>query len=247
MKEGKDFIFGLRPVIEAIKSGKEIERLLIQSGLKGALSGELMGLIKEFGIPFQYVPIDKLNRLTFKNHQGLICFISPITYYTIEQVLPSVFERGESPLIVLLDRITDVRNFGAIARAAECAGAHAIVISTHGAAAVNADAVKTSAGALHKIPVCRTDKILSTIDYLKECGLQVVSCLETGKQIYYEADLSLPTVIVVGSEESGISAEILRKSDVLVKIPVFGEIASLNVSVALGVVIYEAVRQRSLN
>jgi 23S rRNA (guanosine2251-2'-O)-methyltransferase len=231
-------------VIEAINSGKEIDKVFIQDHLRNELANELRKLVIDNKIPYQFVPIEKLNRLTQKNHQGVVAYISVVTYYKTDDILPLVFEKGKTPLFLILDRITDVRNFGAIARSAECAGVDAIIIPSRGAAQVNGDAVKTSAGALHKIPVCREDNLKMVIDYLKESGLQVVSCTEKTDDYYYDIDLTQPTVIIMGSEEDGISGEYIKRSDFKAKIPLMGEIGSLNVSVAAGVILYEAVRQR---
>lgn len=247
-KENKNILlFGIRPVIEAALAGKEIDKILIQTGLSGELMGELKKIIHEFNLPFQYVPAEKLNRLTGKNHQGVITYLSLVTYQNIENILPSVFEEGKIPLILILDRITDVRNFGAIARSAECAGVTAIIIPSKGAAQINGDAIKTSAGALHKIPVCRSENLKETIEFLKNSGLQIIACTEKAPLLYHKADFSLPSVIIVGSEEDGVSEEYLKRSDVKVKIPLLGEIESLNVSVSAGIVLYEAVRQRIKN
>lgn len=240
----EDFIFGTRAVIEAIRSGKEINKIMVQKGLSNELFAELKNEIKGLDIPFQFVPIEKLNRLTRKNHQGIIGFISPAHYHKIESVLPGIFEQGLTPLILLLDRITDVRNFGAIARSAECMGVHAIVVPARGGALVTSDAIKTSAGALHRIPVCREENLKHTIHFLSASGLQIVSCTEKSDQLIYELDLSTPTAIILGSEEDGISSEYLKLSDHRAKIPMSGEIASLNVSVASGIILYEIVRQR---
>jgi len=243
-RESNQLIFGIRAVIEAIKSGKEIESLYIQRGLSGGLITELKTLLHEYGITAQQVPIEKLDRLTPKNHQGAVAFISPIIYQKIENIIPEVFERGETPLVLVLDSITDVRNMGAIARTAECAGVHAIVIPAKGSAQINPDAVKTSAGALYKIPVCRHDNFLQTVRFLQESGLQLVCCTEKTNDFIYKPDYTAPTAIVMGSEEDGVRNEIIRIADHLAKIPMFGEIESLNVSVATGVILYEAVRQR---
>lgn len=239
-------LFGMRPIIEAINAGKEIDKIFIQTGLTGELWFELRKLIQQRSIPSQHVPPEKLNRLTGKNHQGVIAYVSLVTYQSIENILPFVFEQGKIPLILVLDRITDVRNFGAIARSAECAGVDAIVIPSRGAAQVNGDAVKTSAGALHQIPICRSENLKQTLDFLKNSGLQLVACTEKAGKKHFEADFSFPTAIILGSEEDGISDEYLKRADVKVKIPLFGKIESLNVSVATGVVLYEAVRQRNL-
>lgn len=240
-----NLIYGIRPVMEAIHSGKDIDKLFIQNGLKGELFFELWKEVKERKIPFQYVPPEKLNRLTNNNHQGIVAFLSFVTYQRLDDILPEVFESGKVPLVIVLDRITDVRNLGAIARTAECAGADAIVVPEKGSAQMNADAVKTSAGALHHIPVCREPNLKFTLDVLKEYGFQVVAATEKADKLYYSADYSLPTALLLGSEEDGISHEYLKKADLQVKIPLLGEIASLNVSVAAGILLYEVVKQRS--
>ncbi len=246
-REEENLLFGLRPIIEAIKAGKEIDRLFVQTGLKNELFSELMGLLKLHEIPFQYVPLEKLNRITNKNHQGVVGYLSSITYQKIKKLLPLIFEKGKIPLILILDRITDVRNFGAIARTAECSGVDAIIISKKGSAQINADAIKTSAGALHKIPVCREVDLKVAIDYLRESGLQVIACTEKTTELYSQQDYTLPVAIILGSEEDGVSSEYLNLSDAHAKIPLMGNIGSLNVSVAAGVILYEAVRQRMAN
>lgn len=242
------YVFGIRAVIEAVNSGKELDKLFIQKGLRGELFFELNQLIKKLEIPFQFVPPEKLNRLSLnKNHQGVIAILSTITYQHIDNILPTIFETGKTPLLLLLDRITDVRNFGAICRTAECSGVDAVIIPSRGAAQINADAIKTSAGALHKIPVCREDNLKATLEFLKESGLQIVSCTEKADSFYYQIDYTLPTVIIMGSEEDGISGEYLKRSDVKAKIPLMGEIGSLNVSVATGIILFEAIKQRLNN
>lgn len=245
VRESNQMIFGIRAVIEAIRSGKEIESLYLQRGLGGALIAELKALLGEYDIVAQQVPIEKLNRLTMKNHQGAVAYISPIVYQKIENIIPEIFEKGEVPLILVLDSITDVRNMGAIARTAECAGVHALVIPARGSAQINPDAVKTSAGALYKIPVCRHDNFMQTVRFLQESGLQLVCCTEKTNDSLYDHDYTVPTAIVMGSEDEGIRNDIIRISDKLAKIPMFGEIESLNVSVSTGVIVYEAVRQRT--
>lgn len=240
-----ELIFGVRPVIEAIKSGKEIDKLFLQNGLtSGDQIHELKSLLKQHNIQFQYVPIEKLNRLTRKNHQGVACFISQINYYSIEDVLPAIFESGKVPLLLILDRVTDVRNFGAIARTVYVSGADAIIIPSRGGAQVNADAIKTSAGALHKLQVCRQHNLKDTIDFLKASGVQVVACTEKTNKMYYDIDFTIPTAIIMGSEEDGISPEYIKRSDAAVAIPMSGDLGSLNVSVAAGIILYEAVKQR---
>jgi 23S rRNA (guanosine2251-2'-O)-methyltransferase len=242
MKE--EFIFGTRAVLEAIRSGKNVDKVLIRNGLSNDLFGELYQMIKDYRIPFQYVPVEKLDRITRKNHQGIIALLSPIDFYRIEDILPSVFEKGEDPLILILDQITDVRNFGAIVRSCECAGVHAVVIPEKGAARIGEDAMKTSAGALNFIPVCRTVNLNVLADYLHDAGLSIIAATEKAENVYTAANMKGPLAVIVGSEESGISPSLLRKADQLVKIPVLGKIGSLNVSVAASLVLYEAIRQR---
>ena len=244
MKQDKDFIFGIRAVIEAIKAGKQIDKLMIKSGLKGELFFELIEMVKDLQIPFQYVPNERINRVTMKNHQGVLAFISPIEFQNIENILPSIFESGKTPLIVILDKVTDVRNFGAVTRTAECANVDAIIIPEKGSAQISGDAVKTSAGALHKIPVCRVKSLSRTIKYLQESGIQVVAATEKATDFYYKVDFSIPTAILMGAEDRGVAFEYLKVADQMVKIPILGEIESLNVSVAASILIYEAVKQR---
>jgi len=239
------FVFGIRAIIEAITSGKEVETLYIQRGLTGDLYQELKKVVAEYEISAQYVPVEKLDRMTPKNHQGAVAVISPITYHKIENIIPEIYEKGEVPLILVLDSVTDVRNMGAIARTAECAGVHAIVVPGKGSAQINADAVKTSAGALYKIPVCRHDNFVQTVKFLQESGLQIVCCTEKTNDYIYKPDYTAPTAIVMGSEDEGIRNELIRTADYLAKIPMFGEIESLNVSVSAGVILYEAIRQRT--
>jgi 23S rRNA (guanosine2251-2'-O)-methyltransferase len=245
-REEESLIFGLRPVIEAIHAGKEIDKLYVQTGLKGDLNGELMTLLREREIAFQFVPLEKLNQITKKNHQGVVGYISVITYQKIADILPPMLLANKNPLLLILDRITDVRNFGAIIRTAECAGVNAIIIPDAGSARINADALKTSAGALHKIPICRENNLKQTIDYLKENGVQIISCTEKANDYYYQVDFTESAAIIMGSEENGISNELIQKSDAKVKIPMMGKISSLNVSVAAGVILFEAVSQRML-
>lgn len=244
VRESNQLVFGIRAVIEAIRSGKEIEALYLQRGVSGGLMNELKELIGKYQIITQQVPVEKLNRLTPKNHQGAVAFISPIVYQKIEDIIPQLFETGKVPLILVLDSVTDVRNMGAIARTAECAGVHALVIPSKGSAQINPDAIKTSAGALYKIPVCRHDNFLQAVKFLQESGLQLVCCTEKTKDDIYVPDYTVPTAIVMGSEEDGVRTEIIRISDYLAKIPMYGEIESLNVSVATGIILYETIRQR---
>jgi len=242
--EEKNYIFGIRAIIEAVNAGKTIDKLFIQKGLHNDLFAELWKLVRLKRINYKHVPLEKINRLTRKNHQGVFAFISPIDFHNIEDVVPSLYEQGKTPLILVLDRITDVRNFGAIARTAECAGVDAIIIPEQNAAAINADAIKTSAGALHKITVCRTWNLKLALQFMKESGIQLVGCTEKTQDMMYKPDYTPPTAIILGSEEDGVSPEFLKMCDARAKIPLAGKIASLNVSVATGVILYEAIRQR---
>lgn len=240
----ENLIFGTRAVIEAVAAGKEIDKIILQKGLSNQLFSELRKAIQGLDIPIQFVPPEKLGRLTTKNHQGVVAFLAQVTYYEVDDMLTQVFEKGKTPLVLILDRITDVRNFGAIARSADCAGVDFIVIPSRGAAQINADAVKTSAGALNRMPVCRVENLKNTIEFFKESGLQIIACHEKTESYHYNADLTKPTAIIMGSEENGISNEYLKRSDMQVKIPMLGNIASLNVSVATGIILFEAVKQR---
>ncbi len=243
-KNTDDFIFGIRAIIEAINSGKEVDKILIKRGLNGDLVKELLDLVRNHKIPLQHVPEEKLNRLTRKNHQGVIALISPISFYELEQLISLTFEKGEVPFFLILDGVSDVRNFGAIVRSAECSGVHGIIIPEKGSARIGPDAVKTSAGALFKMPVCKASSIKSTIKYMQNCGIKVFGASEKTEQLYYDQEYKNPVCIVMGSEDIGISDEALRSCDELVKIPILGEIQSLNVSVAASVLMYEVVRQR---
>lgn len=241
----KDMIFGIRAVIEAIQAGKEIDKILIRRDMTSDLSRELFAALGNMEVPVQKVPLEKLNRITMKNHQGVIAFISPVAYQHIEDIIPTLYEEGRMPFIVVLDGITDVRNFGAIARTCECAGVDAIVVPLKGGAALNGDAVKTSAGALMKIPVCREHSLTNALKYIASCGIKIVAATEKAAQNYTETDLCSPVALVMGSEDEGIAPENLRLCDEVVSIPMLGTIASLNVSVAAGVLIYEVLRQRN--
>ncbi|WP_394330267.1 23S rRNA (guanosine(2251)-2'-O)-methyltransferase RlmB [Roseivirga echinicomitans] len=241
----EDFIYGSRAIIEAINSGKEIDKLLLQKDVKNELTTELLIAARDFNIPVQKVPIEKLNRITRKNHQGVIAFISSVEYASLDNIISEAYSKGEVPLLIVLDRITDVRNFGAIARTAECVGAHGIVIPSRGSAQIGSDAMKTSAGALNFIPVCRADNLKTTLREIRDNGITVLACTEKATDLVYQHDLTVPIALLMGSEEDGISPEYLKLSDQLCKLPIKGKIESLNVSVATSVVLYEVVRQRS--
>ena len=240
-------IFGIRAVIEAAEAGKDIDKVLVKRELSGELFKELQEVLRRYEIPMQKVPLERIDRITRKNHQGVIAFTSAVTYQKLDQIVPFLYEQGKSPLIVLLDGITDVRNFGAIARTCEVAGVDAIVIPARGSVSVNADAIKTSAGALHIIPVCRENSLKDAVVFLKNSGIKVVAATEKAAKNYTVADMSVPVAILMGSEDEGVSPEILRVCDELVRVPQVGSIQSLNVSVAAGVMIYEVVRQRSID
>ena len=240
-----DYIFGIRAVIEAIEAGKDIDRVLVKRDMQGDLARELFNALRGTQIPIQRVPVEKLNRITLKNHQGVVAFIASVTYQHVEDLVPMLFEEGKSPLFVMLDGVTDVRNFGAIARTCDCACADAIIIPTHDSVSANADAMKTSAGALHTLPVCREGNLTSAIKYLKQCGFRIIGATEKGNLNYTEAHYVDPVCLIMGAEDTGIPAEHLALCDNWVAIPQNGHIGSLNVSVAAGILIYEAVRQRT--
>ncbi|MDF1673928.1 MAG: 23S rRNA (guanosine(2251)-2'-O)-methyltransferase RlmB [Vicingaceae bacterium] len=244
MEQENNIIFGVKPVIEAINAGKEIDKLYIQRDISGSGLSELRNAIKKAKIPFSHVPIQKLNKMTSSNHQGVVGYISPIDLVDIETLIPTLFEQGKTPFILLLDKITDVRNFGAIARTAECAGVDAIVIPKRESAQINGDALKTSAGALNRIAVCKVNNLTDTVMFLQASGISVVACSEKTETTIYEADYKTPIAIVMGNEERGVSNQILKIADAKGKIPMLGEISSLNVSVAAGIIMYEAVKQR---
>lgn len=239
-----DYIYGLRAIIEAIDAGKEVDKIFIKKDLSGDLASELFDRVKQMRIPVQRVPIERLNRITRKNHQGAIAMLSAVTYHRLDHLVPQLYEEGLLPFIVVLDGITDVRNFGAIARTCECAGVDAIVIPEHGSVSVGGDAVKTSAGALHHIPVCRERSVRGAVKFLRDNGYKVVAASEKADINYTQAEYTGPVAIVMGAEDIGIDPEVIKQCDTFVSIPMFGKIGSLNVSVAAGVMMYEVVRQR---
>ena len=237
----QQIVYGLRPVIEAIASGQQVERVLLQNGIGGPLFGELKNMIREHQVPFQFVPVEKLNKMTSGNHQGVVATIGAVKY----KKFMDLAETWEKPaLVVMLDHVTDVRNMGAIARTAECTGVDALVIPDHGSAAMNEDAVKTSSGALLRLPVCREQNLKTVVNIAKQCGFQIVAATEKGNIHFRKVDYRQPTLIIMGNEEMGVSGELLKMSDIRAFIPIKGEVASLNVSVAAGVIMYEALEQR---
>lgn len=242
--DANDYIYGLRAIIEAIKEGKQIDKLFIKKDLQGDLAGELFGLIREHHIVAQRVPVERLNRICRKNHQGAIAMMSAVTYWNLGSLVTGLYDEGILPFVVVLDGITDVRNFGAIARTAECCGVNGLIIAERGSVSVGGDAIKTSAGALHTLPVCRERSIASAVRFLKDSGFNVVAVSEKADINYTKAGYTRPTALVMGAEDVGISDEVMQLCDTKVAIPMFGHIGSLNVSVAAGVLMYEVVRQR---
>jgi 23S rRNA (guanosine2251-2'-O)-methyltransferase len=245
MTEMQDMIFGIRPVLEAMKAGKEINKILVQQGLHGDLYHELRQALRHRDALIQTVPAQKLARITRKNHQGVIAFLSMAEYHSLDQLIPQLYEDGQVPALMLLDRITDVRNFGAIARTAACMGVQGLIIPEKGAAQITADAVKTSAGALLNLPVCREKLLKQSIFFLQQSGIKVLAVTEKSDTPVWDADLTGPVAFILGSEEDGISPEYLKKADGTVGIPMADAVASMNVSVAAGMVLYELHRQRS--
>jgi 23S rRNA (guanosine2251-2'-O)-methyltransferase len=243
-KSKVDYIFGTRAIIEAIKAGKTIDKLFIDKLAKGPTHQELMALIKQYQIPYSQVPTVKLNSLVSQNHQGVVALLAPIALASLSHVIQAAYEQGKSPLIIILDGVTDVRNLGAIVRTAVCVGANALVIPTQGSASIGGDAMKTSAGALAYLPICRVASLPTTIRYLQESGLQVIACHEKAKEPLYNTDFKVPTAIILGSEDKGISPPLLSSVNQHIFIPMLGPIASLNVSVAAAVILYESFRQR---
>lgn len=246
LKQSKatNIIFGRHPVTDAIKSGSHFDKVFIQRGTVGDFEIEVRKLCREHEIPLQYVPKEKLSKITGGNHQGIIGYLALLTYYKLEDVIPMIYEKGETPLILLLDGVTDVRNLGAIARSAEVCGAHALVVPATGTALINADALKTSAGALTRLTVCREKSLVSTIEYLQNAGMQVFASDLKGERPIYEMDFTAPTALVIGSEDEGVSRGILKRVDERFVIPQKGETDSFNVSVAAGIMLYEVLRQR---
>jgi 23S rRNA (guanosine2251-2'-O)-methyltransferase len=246
MKSKKsNLTYGIHPIIEAIEAGQGIDKIFVRKGSTHGRLQELQRVARHNGIPVQMVPDAKIQRLAGEaNHQGVVAIMAKIEYQSLEEIILQLQEKEETPLLVMLDGVTDVRNFGAIARTAECMGAHAIVIPSQGSAAANADAIKVSAGALHHLPVCREKLLLDSLLLLQSYGIRTVGCTEKASESIYEQDFTVPTCLIMGSEEKGISKPILKRVDVLARIPLQGQVESLNVSVAAGMVMAEAMRQR---
>ena len=244
MIDKSQVVFGIRAVIEAIESGKQVDKVLMKKDLGGELARELLSVTREYNVPVQRVPVERINKVTRKNHQGVIAFMAAVDYYHVDDIVPALYDEGINPLVVVLDGVTDVRNFGAIARTCECAGVNCIVIPERNSVSVNADAVKTSAGALNYLPVCRERNLVRSGQYLRDSGFKVMGASGKTDLNYTKADFTGPVAIVLGAEDTGISTDVLKLCDTLVAIPEFGQINSLNVSVAGGIMIYEVVRQR---
>jgi 23S rRNA (guanosine2251-2'-O)-methyltransferase len=242
--EKAETIFGTRAVIEAIKAGREIEKIYIQSGLNNDLIKELINTAATHKAPYSFIPQVKLDRLSNKNHQGVVCVLSAVQYVPLENIIDKCYSEGREPFFLIVDRVTDVRNFGALARTAECAQVDAMIIADKGNAPITGDAMKTSAGALNHLPVCRVKDMKKTFQLLKDNGIQIIACTEKATDTIYQIDLNTPIAIILGSEEDGISPQMLKDADHLAKIPLMGSIESLNVSVAAGIVVYEKIRQR---
>jgi len=238
-------IFGIRAIIEAVKSGETIDKVFVQKGLRGELFQELEHLLRSEGINSSYVPVEKLNRLTRGNHQGAVAQISPIAFHNIDDIVIQVIESGKTPLFLLLDQLSDVRNFGAIVRTAECTGVNGIIIQKKGGAPINGDTIKTSAGAIFKMPICKVDHIKDAVFHMQSSGIKVIAATEKADDFVYDVSFKEPCAIIMGSEGRGINPSVLKVVDHKAKLPILGDIESLNVSVACGAFLYEAVRQRS--
>lgn len=239
-------IFGIRAIIEAIQSGTVIDKVFIQKDIQGDLMKELMKVMKQKSINFSYVPIEKLNRLTSNNHQGAVAVISPIAFHDLETLIEKILEKKENPIFLILDQLSDARNFGAIIRTAECTGVDGIIIQKQGSAPVNGDTVKTSAGAVFNVPICKVEHIKDAIFHLQGSGIKTVAATEKTTKNIYDISLNQAVAIIMGSEDRGINPSVLKIVDEKAKLPMFGTIGSLNVSVACGAFLYEAVRQRSI-
>lgn len=242
--ENKTQIFGIRAVIEAINANETIDKVFLQKGLKGELFTELETLLRHKRTNYSYVPIEKLNRLTKNNHQGAVAQIAPISFHDLDELVTQTIESGVTPLFLLLDQISDVRNFGAIIRTAECTGVHGIIIQKKGGAPVNGDTIKTSAGAVFKVPICKVDHIKDAMFYMQASGIKVIAATEKTEDTIFDVSFKSPCAIIMGSEGRGINPSVLKLVDAKAKLPLLGTIESLNVSVACGAFLYEAVRQR---
>ncbi len=244
-KYKQECIFGIRAVLEALQQGKEIDKVMLKKGIRGELFQQLFNLVRENNIPFQYVPEEVFKPFADRNHQGVLAEVSPVPYQELSEVLDSSVAEGKTLFVLILDRVTDVRNFGAIARSAECAGVTAVVIPNKNSAKISSDALKTSAGALYHMPVCRVQNLKKVVRELKfQRGVKVYAASEKAGKFYTEVDMKQPLAIIMGSEDKGIDEELLNIVTECVKIPQKGQIESLNVSAAAAVMMFEVVRQR---
>ena len=242
--EKEQQIFGIRAIIEAVQAGTEIDKVFVQKDLQGDLMKELLKVLKQNGVNFSYVPVEKLNRLGNRNHQGAVASISPISFADLDELIATLLEENKKPLFIVLDGISDARNFGAIIRTAECTGVNGIIIPKQGSAPVNGDTVKTSAGAVFNIPICKVDHVKDAVFHLQSCGIKTVAATEKTNNNIYDIDFTEPVAIVMGSEDKGVNPSVLKVVDEKAKLPMYGTISSLNVSVACGAFLYEVVRQR---
>ncbi|MEM1001502.1 MAG: 23S rRNA (guanosine(2251)-2'-O)-methyltransferase RlmB [Bacteroidota bacterium] len=240
-------VYGLRAVIEAVQAEKPINKVFIQKGISGDLSRELEYLLRKKKTSTSYVPVERLNKLTTNNHQGAVALISPINFKNFDDLIEDILQNVETPLFLLLDQVTDVRNFGAIIRTAECTGVNAIIIPKTGSAPINSDTIKTSSGAAFNVPIAKVDHLKDAIYYLQASGIKIVAATEKGSDTIYDIDLNKGSAIIMGAEDKGISNSLLQLADHSAKLPIAGKIGSLNVSVACGVFLYEVLRQRLEN
>lgn len=240
----ENLIYGIRAILEAIQAENSIDKVFIQKNVQGPLMQELLGMLKKEQINFSYVPLEKINKLTQGNHQGAVATISPIGFSTLEQIVEDALNKESRPFFLILDAISDARNFGAIIRTASCTGVDGIIIQKHGAAPVNADTIKTSAGGVFQVPICKVDHIKDAVYFLQASGIQTIAATEKADATIYETDLTTPLAVLMGSEDKGVNPSVLKIVDLKAKLPMQGEIASLNVSVACGAILYEVVRQR---
>lgn len=243
--EKENQIFGIRAIIEAIHSGATVDKVYIQKEASGELMKDLMKVMKRNDINFSYVPVEKLNRLTPNNHQGAVATVSPIGFFDLETLIDDTLTANKVPLFLILDQISDARNFGAIIRTAECTGVNGIIVQKSGSAPVNGDTVKTSAGAVFNVPICKVEHIKDAIYLLQASGIKTVAATEKTDHNIYDVALNSPVAIIMGSEDRGVNPSVLKIVDEKAKLPMLGTISSLNVSVACGAFLYEAVRQRS--
>ena len=246
MNSKESTIFGIYPVQEALNSNVNFDKVFIQKGINNDKVDALIREMESKNITINIVPIEKLNRLTRGNHQGIVAVTSPIAFYSLETVVESALSAVKTPLFLILDQISDVRNFGAILRTAECTGVDAVIIQKSGGAPISGDTVKTSAGAIFKIPICKVDHIKDAIFYLQASDVKTIAATEKSNQSIYSTDLTKPLAIIMGSEGKGVSQSVLNLVDEKAALPLLGEINSLNVSVACGAFLYEVVRQRGV-